>query len=280
MKLLEEFSQYIIAMGYSRSSCYQLPNCVKEFLLQTKKAVEDMNEVDIRNFYDYLQTRILKRRVGVLSESMINHYMFSLRTFFMWLEQSCQIRINPMSNLKFKRPVINSREPLSQAEVQELFLVALKLEERAILHLFYSCGLRRSEAEKLDVKDVNFGQKLLYVRSGKGSKRRVIPMNVGVVKELESYYEHRSKSAVSESFMLNKNGERMRGSSYNMKLKELLKRTNISVEISLHHLRHSIATHLLENGLSVEKIREFLGHEHLESTQIYAKVLSEQLNKL
>jgi integrase/recombinase XerD len=72
----------------------------------------------------------------------------------------------------------------------------------------------------------------------------------------------------------------MRGDSYNRALKEILKRAEIEKGITLHHLRHSIATHLLENGLSIEFVRDFLGHAHLESTQIYAKVKSYQLKNL
>ena len=72
----------------------------------------------------------------------------------------------------------------------------------------------------------------------------------------------------------------MRGDSYNRALKEIIKRSEIEKEITLHHLRHSIATHLLENGLSIEFVRDFLGHSHLEATQIYAKVRAKQLKNL
>ena len=77
----------------------------------------------------------------------------------------------------------------------------------------------------------------------------------------------------TDAFMLNNWGERMQGDTYNKTLKQIIARTTITKEkISLHHLRHSIATHLLENGLSIEYVRDFLGHKHLESTQIYVKV--------
>jgi integrase/recombinase XerD len=101
---------------------------------------------------------------------------------------------------------------------------------------------------------------------------------------LESYFlseRVKQKNAKDqEAFMLNKTGDRMRGDSYNKLLKTILQRTELNPEYTLHHLRHSIATHLLESGISIEFVRDFLGHSHLEATQIYAKVKQYQLKKL
>jgi integrase/recombinase XerD len=280
MDILQEFTKYIQQIGYSKGSQYQIPNCIKEFLEVTNKSFKNITQQDILDFYEYLQTRPLKRRTGALSEAMINHYVFSLKTFFSWLEQTGQIKYNPISNIKFKRPQGNPREPLSQKEITQLFESATTAKETAILHLFYSCGLRRTEAENLNTSDIHFGKNLLYVREGKGAKRRVIPMNEKVKKELENYYNNERTRVNEEAFILNRTNERMRGDSYNKALKEIVKRSEIEKEITLHHLRHSIATHLLENGLSIEFVRDFLGHSHLEATQIYAKVRAKQLKNL
>jgi integrase/recombinase XerD len=120
----------------------------------------------------------------------------------------------------------------------------------------------------------------LYVRDGKGAKRRVIPLNQTVKNDLENYCKKYRKDKNCEAFMLSRIKHRMSGDSYNRTLKQLLQRTEINKEITLHHLRHSIATHLLENGMSIEFVRDFLGHSHLETTQIYAKVKNYQLQKL
>jgi len=282
-KILEQFTKYIRQIGYSKGSQYQIPNCTKEFLRQVAEPdIKKINQQHILDFYEYLQTRPLKRRTGALSEAMVNHYVFSLKTFFSWLEQSGQIRSNPISNLKFKRPWKNTRDPLSKEEITQLFEAAQNSKETAILHLFYSCGLRRTEAQNLNTDDIHFSKNLLYVREGKGAKRRVIPMNEKVKKELESYLINDKLLMVNckckEAFMLNRNGERMRGNSYNKALKEILKKSGIEKAITLHHLRHSIATHLLENGLSIEFVRDFLGHSSLEATQIYTKVSKKMMN--
>lgn len=109
-------------------------------------------------------------------------------------------------------------------------------------------------------------------------------MTQKVGKELESYYlEERinqTKVRDTEAFILDTTGVRISGDSCNRLLKKILERLEIKKEITLHHLRHSIATHLLESGLSIESVRDFLGHGHLETTQIYAKVSQKQLQKL
>ncbi len=281
MEILQNFTLYIQQIGYSKGSQYQIPRCVKEFIGQVACSnIKNINQQDILAFYEYLQTRPLKRGTGSLSESMINHFVFGLKTFFVWLEQTGQIVSNPMSTLKFKRPQSNPREPLSQKEIGQLFKSAINLQQTAILHLFYSCGLRRTEAVNLNIQDIHFSKNLLYVREGKGAKRRVIPITEKVKKELENYYKTQRSKINNEAFILGKTNERMSGDSYNRVLKTILKMAGIEKQITLHHLRHSIATHLLENGLSVEFVRDFLGHSHLEATQIYTKVFKYQLEKL
>ncbi len=143
------------------------------------------------------------------------------------------------------------------------------------------------KAENLNINDVQFTKRMLYVRNGKGSKRRAIPMNVKVAKDFEDYYlNERTKYFTTDAFVLNNHNTRMRGDSYCRILKNIASRNNLLINsfanyhssaehgrsINLHHLRHSIATHLLENGLSLEFIRDFLGHTHLDTTQIYTKV--------
>lgn len=287
MDILEQFTRYIQQIGYGKGSQYQIPSCIKEFLEFTSKSFKNIAQQDILDFHRYLQTRPLKRRAGALSGAMIGHYVFSLRTFFNWLEQTGQIRYNPVSSIRFKSPQGNPREPLGKEEIGQLFEAAITCKEKAILHLFYSCGLRRTEAENLNWADIHFGKNLLYVREGKGAKRRAIPINGKVKRGLENYYNHErtkvnslSRDIGKEAFMLNRTNARMRGDSYNRALKKIIGRTEIGRETTLHHLRHSIATHLLENGLSIEFVRDFLGHSHLEATQIYAKVGAGQLKDL
>ncbi|MEN0050187.1 MAG: tyrosine-type recombinase/integrase, partial [Bacteroidota bacterium] len=169
-------------------------------------------------------------------------------------------------------------------------------QERAILSLAYGCGLRASELEKCNIKDVRLKDKLLIVPEGKNKKRRVVPMSKGVAKDLGDYfYLERDRLKMGRAFklydadnrfafMLHNQGGRMRRWTYNKYLKAIIERSENQIikdkQISLHNLRHSIATHLIEQGVALEQVRLFLGHSQLETTQIYTRISQEQINKL
>jgi len=296
MKTIEgytvQFKQYLQQLGYSKSSVYMLPVCVADFLkYNSTVAPQELTQQHIDAFYNYLHIRPHKHNTGALSDSYIYHHVYALKLFFNYLEHTEQITCNPMSAMSFKRPKICTREPLSTQEINRLFETAQTRKETAMLHLFYSCGLRRSEAVALNTQDIHFSQHLLYVRQGKGHKRRVIPMTPGVSRALQQYWEqetvHNQNKELeqdpkrsTDAFMVNTNGQRMRGDSYNRIIKHLVEKADIQRPCTLHHLRHSIATHLLENGLSLENVRDFLGHSHLEATQIYTKVGTFKLREL
>jgi integrase/recombinase XerD len=262
-----------------------LPGCVHDFL--TRQQVIDLQQVApemIISYHTYLQQRPNKRRPGGLSESFIHHHIYSLRVFFDWLEQGGQIDENPMSYLQFPKPTSKPREVLSTIEMKELYQTCSTLREKAVLHLFYGCGLRRSEGVQLNIRDIHLRSGLLYVRQGKGGKSRTVPLTDTITEDLKNYYYHERGSYIKaltadnqQAFILNNRGNRMKGNGYNILLKRLLERAAINKEICLHGLRHSIATHLLESGLPVEYVRDFLGHKHLESTQIYTRVSQKQL---
>lgn len=281
-----KFRQYLQQLGYGKSSVYMLPECAKDFLEYHHTTIpEAVTPKHIESFIEYLHIRPHKRKAGGLSEVYIHHHIYALKLFFSYLEETGQIKYNPISTMKFKRPCHNIREPLTKSEINQLFETAKTLKETAMLHLFYSCGLRRSEAVDLNTKDVHFKSCLLYVRQGKGHKRRAIPMTTKVSRSLENYYlKERIKSQVktkdTEAFILNRIGRRMSGDSYNSIIKEIVEKSEIKKTCTLHHLRHSIATHLLENGLKLENVRDFLGHSYLEATQIYTKVSKYQLRNL
>ena len=285
--IVNAFAAWLYQVGYSEGTRQMLPACVRDFLEQQQ--ITDIRYIEsrqVRDFYTWLPTRPLKRGSGALSEMMIHHYVYALKTFFTWLEITEQTDYNPISGMKFKRPAQNGREPLSRQEVKQLFGAAMSGKETALLHLFYSCGLRRSEGEALCTADMRYKEQLLYVRAGKGAKRRVVPMTAAVAKELETYWLQErcgcsaSKIKDEEAFMLNRIGRRMSGAGYNDLFKALAGRAGLSPDITLHHLRHSIATHLLQSGMSLEYVRDFLGHYHLETTQLYARPSAEQLTLL
>lgn len=273
----EDFKNHLKRLGYSKGSQSMLPTCVAEFLHQLEEKniyyLHEIEPIHIQQHYEYLTQRPNKRRTGGLSSRMINHHIYAIRLFFNYQEQIGNIKEDPISGLSFPRAESNKREILTVEETRRLYEKAGTSRERAIIGIFYGCGLRRSEGEALDVRDVSFKSSLLYVRSGKGSKRRVVPINEKVLSDFKNYlYYERFAQSKETAFICNNAGRRMKGDKLNKTVKELIEKAGIEKEISLHNLRHSIATHLLENGMSVEYVRDFLGHKHLESTQVYTHI--------
>jgi integrase/recombinase XerD len=285
LSVVETFRKYLYQIGYSTGMQKRMARHLEEFLETINRPIVTITRQDILAFFSYLEQRPLKQKrkneASALSTISINHYLSSLKVCFAWLEENEFIPTNPISNVEFKYIVSKARQPLSKTQIQALFEACQSLRERAVLHLFYSCGLRRMEAVSLDIKDVHFSKGILYVRQGKGAKRRAIPINKSVVADLNNYYlEERLQYKSHTKFILNEKHTPMQGSSYYKLLQKIACKAGIADNVGLHQLRHSIATHLLENGLSLEFVRDFLGHTHLETTQIYTKVSKQQLQKL
>lgn len=275
---IEQFRTHLIRLGYRKSSINMLPNCVTEFFVFSEKSAYQIRKADIEAYQEYLQERPNKRREGGLSSAYIQHHIYSLKTFFAWLQESGQLKANPISGMQFDAPKSKVREILTVEEVKQLYAVSTSYRERAILSIFYGCGLRRSEGVALNLRDIHFRSNLLYVRSGKYGKRRAVPMGEKVKADLWNYVlEERFCQPTETALICGQSGMRLQGDGLGKVLKKIIKRTKIEKSISLHSLRHSIATHLLENGLSVEYVRDFLGHKQLESTQIYTRINSKQL---
>ena len=272
------FQDYLIRLGYHESSVQILPYAVREFFDFIDKPIASIESCDIVSYHNYLQERPNKRYSGGLSEQYIYKHLYGIRLFFTWQLEKGSLVTHPMSSIKVAPPSYQARMILSQQEIQLLYASCKSSKERAVLAVLYGCGLRKSEAESLNLVDVDFTKGLLYVRRGKYAKRRAVPLGGQVQQDLAYYVEYGRYSKHEDAALLyNRHGKRMRGYSMSYILNSLLKRSNITKLITLHCLRHSIASHLLENGLSVEYVRDFLGHRHLESTQIYTRINQEQL---
>lgn len=281
-QLIGNFAAHLERLGYSEGSQRMLPRCVQEFLYRQEQEefydLSQLTSTDITDHHEYLQQRPNLRRPGGLSEMMISHHVYALRLFFSWLQEIRLIESNPMSTLRFGKPTSEKREILTQQEIHLLYEACVSMKERVTLHLFYGCGLRKSEGENLDIADLHFRSRMLYVREGKGKKRRAVPMTETITEELKAYCHQERKGRLNErAFMVNERGVRMRGESHSKVIKQLTQRAVIEKQITLHGLRHSIATHLLESGLSVEYVRDFLGHEHIDTTERYTHIKSTYL---
>jgi integrase/recombinase XerD len=269
------FRKELQGLGYSKNAVDNYPKYAQSLLNYAKENPQKITDNHIKNYYYYLQTKISKRSKKPLSESHIYSQLLAIKLYFDYLERTRTIKQNPY-NLRIKQPTKRERKIFTQEEIKILYKNTQNSTERTILHLCYGCGLRRTEVELLDVKDVNLEQKLLFIRKGKGKKRRVIPLTESIVKDFKDYFLETQtiRKEKEESFLINKNGSKMKGDNVYDLFKKILKRTqSLKPEnYCLHSLRHSIATHLLENEMSIEMVRDFLGHTQLGTTQVYTRI--------
>jgi integrase/recombinase XerD len=297
-KVKDQFIEYLEQLGYHPKSIYKKHNYhVVEFLdFIEKHGLVKMEEVEVKHvlcYRDYLQERPNKVRAGKLSEIAVYNKLRTVELLFEMLEFKGEIKGNPLSEIEIKAPKRQQRKIIvTEVEINGLYEVCRDQKERSLLSLGYGCGLRVGEIERLNVSDLNFDNGYLIVQKGKGNKRRLVPMSTGVIKDLKKYYQReriqlrsgRDYEEEAEAFLLNKRGGRMKQWTFNKTLKALIIWTKNeelkNKKIGMHHLRHSIATHLLHRGLDVQQVRQFLGHVLLSTTEIYTHVHQSQILKL
>lgn len=292
-KQSEDFKQYLLQLGHSSHGSRVKYYRLREFfaLMESKgiQQIKQIQAVQINEFYNYIQARPSKAKGGgALTQKTVYDNMRAVQMFFSMLHIKGQIKINPASVLKYPFPEAKEdRTVLSQEEIKQLFENCINPHEKAVLSLAYGCGLRVSEMSQCNIEDVRMNESILIVPKGKGNKRRTVPMSSGVTKELSDYFFNERihyNTSTEKAFMVNSRGGRMRKYTFNKILQIIIKRTkNKEIQekqISIHNLRHSIATHLIEQGVPLEQVRQFLGHSQLESTEIYTRVSQKQLENL
>lgn len=269
------FRRELKGLGYSKNAVDNYPKYANYLLEFTKENPQRIQEQHIKKYYAYLQEKPKTRGKGKLSESHIYSQLLAIKLYFDYLERTRIIKQNPY-HLKVKQPTKTERIILTEEQMKLLYQNIKTVEEKVILHLCYGCGLRRNEVELLTLKDINFEQKVLFIRKGKGKKRRVIPLTQTIINDFKVYLNaiENSRKENQESFLIHTNGNKITGNTVYKLFKKLLERTPTidHKKYCLHSLRHSIATHLLENEMSIEMVRDFLGHSQLVTTQIYTRI--------
>lgn len=274
----QDYQTYITAKGFKAKS-YTAP--VREFLIWMEDfgvaSIREVTSREMLGYYEYLIERPNQRRAGGLSGTTIKMHLLCLSFFLDNLLRNDQI---PTAFFipRFSSDDQKPRNVLTVDEVKILYQNTENLLEQALLSAAYGCGLRRSEMAGLNLADVQLTLGMMIVKSGKGGKRREVPMSDTVLQVLKSYVVEYRYQLVSKSsqtaFFLNTRGNRMSGESLNRILKKLISRTQSQViidkEITLHCLRHSIAHHLMENNAGIDFIKSFLGHAFINTAYIYA----------
>ena len=241
--------------------------------LQSKQVqiLENVTPQIIKDYEVYLDHLPLGSRT-------ISSYLSTLRLLDEYLQHYGETPILT-TKLKVTPDLETERVIFTQAEIKALYEVvnddAVGYRDRAILGLYYGCGLRASEGLKLKVEDVYLDTGLLHVRRGKYYRNRYVPLSPLVQKHLQAWLRFARPLILtkpSDLVLVHTKGGYKNAASFGNRLEKIRANTDITKKITLHSLRHSIASHLLENGMELEHIRQFLGHKSLEITQIYTHV--------
>jgi integrase/recombinase XerD len=230
------------------------------FVIRFERLPQDVSEDEIN---EYLVT--LARDPKAPSRSSFKHMVYGLRYYFRIIGLNKKAIALPSIKQDTKLPVI-----LNRKELRQLFNAPKLLKHRIVLTIIYSAGLRGQELINLKISDIDFERKTIHIRQSKYKKDRIIPLADYMAKGLKTYM------AVENPRIWLFNGK-VPGEKYSVKgiswvMRESLKKTNISKEVNLHSLRHTYATHLLEEGVNIVTLKDLLGHADITTTMIYLHI--------
>tara|TARA_R110002167_G_C12687962_1_gene652141 strand:- start:37 stop:1059 length:1023 start_codon:yes stop_codon:yes gene_type:complete len=263
--LLNNFYSYLKGKRYSESTLQTYTFFVADFInFHTKKALDELTNRDVELF---IESVFIERNYSVSSQ---RQFVSALKLFIQFCPQT---KIN---DLVLERPKRSRKLPsvLSQEEVLSIIQSTQNLKHKAIIALIYSCGLRISELINLKLADFHIERKQLIVKNGKGRKDRYVSLADSFLPLLTNYY-HSYKPKIY--FVEGQNEGKYSAESVRQFLRKSCLNANIKKNVTPHTLRHSYATHLLENGVDIRYIQSLLGHAKPETTMIYTHVKRKDL---
>jgi len=220
--------------------------------------------------------KFMRSRMAVDGAASVGRKVAAIKTFFLYLNNRHGFLGNPAALLRAPRNQRHLPLYLEEEEVDQLLDVGfvddeLKLRDIAILELMYACGLRVSEVVGLDIGNLKFTDAVVRVM-GKGRKERLVPLGQAAAKALKTYLEKRPKAKAGDALFLNARNGRLSARSVSTLVKKYGLVAGLQKPLTPHALRHSFATHLLQNGADLRVIQELLGHSSLSTTQRYTHV--------
>ena len=249
-----------------------------------------------------LQQQILQADVNTMRKYMahLNESQYSrsttarklatLRSFYKFLVKRSYIQSNPVTTIKTPKQEKKLPKFLEYEDIQRLLNTPplntwLGARDRAIMETLYSTGMRVSEVVALNMDDIDFLGEVIHIR-GKGKKERVIPVGSSALRAIQHYIEFRNRRMANDSgfdtkvLFANKHGKRLSTRSVRRKMDKYLKMAGLDPAISPHTLRHSFATHMLNNGADLRSVQELLGHQSLSTTQVYTHVTTGRIKEV
>lgn len=269
LEQIQKFKNWLLSKRYSQNTIKTYTEALGNFLYYYKdKSVTEITNDDLIQFNnDY----ILKNN---LSASYQNQIVNAIKLFYSTV-QNKKIEMSGIHRPKRAKLLPNV---LSKEEVKLILNAHVNLKHRVMLSLIYSCGLRRGELLNLKLTDIDSKRNLIFIHQAKGKKDRIAPLSIKILSMLREYY-----SGYKPKFWLfegQNKGEQYSEKSLQSVLKLALFKTGIAKPVSLHWLRHSYATHLLENGTDLRYIQELLGHTSSKTTEIYTHVSTKSLQQI
>lgn len=284
--LIQNFKEYLeVEKGLSENSIYSYSYDLKKFnhyLEKFEKGFLDVDHEDIQNF-------IKEQRSRNISARTLARSVAAIRQFYKYLMEEKRLKTNPTE--KLETPEVSKTLPdyLTVDEIEELFSSideedTFELRDKAIFELLYSSGLRISEACSLKIQDIDLENMFVVVTKGKGGRERLVPLGQEAFRILSKYLKN-SREAIlrtrySDFLFISKKGSSLNRKSVWRLLKKYLARTKIKKSVTPHTLRHSFATHLLENEADLRSVQELLGHIDISTTQVYTHLANKTLQEI
>lgn len=282
--MLEKFLDYIrIEKRYSVHTITSYQKDLEDFasfVLETEATADlrGVNKKVIRNF-------IVQLSENKLSKRSINRKLSSLRGFYVYLLRIGEITVSPMESISSLKFYVEKQQAFSQDEMTMLQektenKSAMSLLEKLIIETLYQTGMRKAELCNLLFENVDFSKSEFKI-IGKGNKQRVVPISKRLLRDLQNYAEVRRPDEENKTyFFVNKKGKKLGERFVYSVVNKYLSLVTTKEKRSPHILRHSFATHVLNNGAEISKVKKILGHSSLASTQVYTEANIEELKKV
>jgi site-specific recombinase XerD len=266
---IKKFREWMQNRRYSESTIKNYVQSLSLFLRFTgNKNPEEITNTDLESFHkDY----IISRNYSASFQSLV------INAVKLYFSNRLKRKLEPVAIERPKSPRLLPHV-LSKAEVKAILEAHQNIKHRAMLSLIYACGLRRSELLNLKPQDIDSTRGMLRVNQGKGKKDRMVPISEKLVSLLREYYQYEKPKEYLFEGQVAK--EKYSEGSLQKVLKSALKKAKIKKPVTLHWLRHSYATHLLESGTDLRYIQELLGHNSSKTTEIYTHVSQKSLQKI
>ena len=281
--MIDKFLDYIsVEKRYSQNTLVSYKKDLEDLLLfiSETEGTEDLKKVDkkiIRNFIVSLSEKKIQKR-------SINRKLSSLRSFYLYLLKIDEIQVSPLETIPSLKFYAEKQIPISEEEMENLGEI-LESEsgnslEKLIIETLYQTGMRKSELCNILLEQVDFSKSEISIK-GKGNKQRVVPISENLLKQMREYMVIRKPNEDSGIyFFVRENGKKLSEKFVYSVVNRYLSLITLKKKKSPHILRHSFATHVLNNGAEISKVKKILGHSSLASTQVYTNGNIEQLKRV